>query len=49
MRTAVNPTIVMFSGGEDGRSGGFPGQTARVGASELLASGAVKGGSPKVG
>ena len=41
MKTAASPPIAKFSGGEDGRSGGFHGQIARVGAAELLASGAV--------
>ena len=48
MKAAANPPIVKFSGGEDGRSGRFRGWTFRVSAGEVLAIGAVNGGSPKV-
>ena len=49
MRTAANLPIVKFSGGEDEVCGGFLAGTSRVSAAELLAGGAVNGGSPKVG
>ncbi len=41
MKTAMNPLIVKFSGGEAGRSGGFPGWTFHVIAGEVPASNAV--------
>ncbi len=48
MKTAVNLPIVKFSGGEDEACGGFLAGTSRVSAAELLAIGAVNGGSPRV-
>ncbi len=48
MQTAERPTIAMFSGREDGKSGRFRGWTFRVSAGEVLAIGAVSGGSARV-
>ncbi len=41
MKTAERPTIAMFFGSENGRSGGFRGWTFHVSAGEVLASNAV--------
>ncbi len=41
MKTAANPPIVKFSGGEDERSDRFRGWTFHVSAGEVLASNAV--------
>ncbi len=48
MKTAASPPVVEFSGGEEGRLGRFRGWTFCVSAGELLDSGAVSRGSPKV-